>query len=82
MIKIQEDALYNLIWSPHLAGAPKQQKRKYMHYKHPLYGLKVAKKEKSQAREKVYALDCKNKPRQIFELKFCSQLAQKTKHPS
>jgi len=44
VIKIQADALYNLIWSPHLAGAPKQQKRKYMHYKHPLYGLKVARK--------------------------------------
>ena len=44
MIKIQADALYSLIRSPHLAGAPKQQKRKYMHYKHPLYGLKVARK--------------------------------------
>jgi len=51
MIKIQADALYSLIQSPHLAGAPKQQKRKYMHYKHPLYGLKRARKEESQARE-------------------------------
>ena len=82
MIKIQADALYSLIWSPHLAGAPKQQKRKYMHYKHLLYGLKVARKEESQAREKADAFDCKNKPRQIIELKFCSRLAQKTKHPS
>ena len=82
VIKIQADALYSLIRSPHHAGAQKQQKRKYMHYKHPLYGLKLARKEQSQAREKAYAFDCKNKPRQIIELKFCSQLAQKTKHPS
>ena len=82
VIKIQADALYSLIQSPHLAGAPKQQKRKYMHYKHPLYGLKVARKEESQAREKANAFDCKSKPRQIIELKFCSRLAQKTKHPS
>jgi len=52
VIKIQADALYSLIRSPHHAGAPKQQKRKYMHYKHPLYGLKLARKEQSQAREK------------------------------
>jgi hypothetical protein len=52
VIKIQADALYSLIRSPHLAGAPKQQKRKYMHYNHPLYGLKLARKEQSQAREK------------------------------
>ena len=44
MIKIQADALYSLIRLPHLAGAPKQQKKKYMHYKHPLYELKVARK--------------------------------------
>ena len=82
MIKIQADALYSLIRSPHLAGAPKQQKRKYMHYKHPLYELKVARKWKSQDREKADAFDCKNKPYQIIELKFCSRLAQNTKHPS
>ena len=82
MIKIQADALYSLIRTPHLAGAPKQQKRKYMHYKHPLYELKVARKWKSQDREKADAFDCKNKPCQIIELKFCSQLAQKNKHPS
>ena len=82
MIKIQADVLYSLIRPPHLAVAPKQQKRKYMHYKHPLYGLKVARKEESQAREKVNAFDCKSKPCQIIELKFCSRLAQKTKHPS
>ena len=51
MIKIQADVLYSLIRPPHLAVAPKQQKRKYMHYKHPLYGLKLARKEESQARE-------------------------------
>jgi len=50
--KIQADALYSLIRSLHLAGAPKPQKRKYMHYKHPLYGLKVERKEKSWARGK------------------------------
>jgi len=82
VIEIQEDVLYSLIRPPHLAVAPKQQKRKYMHYKHPLYGLKVARKEESQAREKANAFDCKSKPRQIIELKFCSRLAQKTKHPS
>ena len=59
-----------------------QNKKKYMHYKYPLYGLKVARKEESQAREKANAFDCKSKPRQIIELKFCSRLAQKTKHPS
>ena len=82
MIKIQADALYSLIRSPHLAGAPKQQKRKYMHYKHPLYELKVARKWKSQDREKADAFDCKTLPCQIIELKFCSRLAQNTKHPS
>ena len=82
MIKIQADVLYSLIRPPHLAVAPKQQKRKYMHYKHPLYGLKVARKEESQAREKTNAFDCKSKLLQIIELKFCSRLAQKTKHPS
>ena len=63
MIKIQADVLYSLIRPPHLAVAPKQQKRKYMHYKHALYGLKLARKEGSQAREKENAFDCKNKPR-------------------
>ena len=82
MIKIQADVLYSLIRLPHLDVAPKQQKIKYMHYKHPLYGLKVARKEESQAREKANAFDCKSKPRQIIELKFCSRLVQKTKHPS
>jgi len=82
VIKIQADALYSLIRTPHLAGAPKQQKRKYMHYKHPLYELKVARKWKSQDREKADAFDCENKPCQIIELKFCSRLAQNTKHPS
>ena len=53
-----------------------------MHYKHALYGLKLARKEESQAREKANAFDCKNKPQQIIELKFYSRLAQKTKHPS
>ena len=81
MIKIQTDVLYSLIRPPHHAVAPKQ-KKKYMHYKHPLYRLKVARKEESQAREKTNAFDCKSKPRQIIELKFCSRLAQKTKHPS
>ena len=82
MIKIQADVLYSLIRPPHLVVAPKQQKRKYMHYKHPLYELKVARKWKSQDREKADAFDCKNKPCQIIELKFCSRLAQNTKHPS
>ena len=82
MIKIQADVLYSLIRLPHLDVAPKQQKIKYLHYKHPLYGLKVARKEESQAREKADAFDYKNKPRQIIELKFCSRLTQKTKHPS